>query len=323
MSAIGETTEEMSLDHLVIRLIEMGRGGEAVPAMEAAVQEILARSGGDGGFELEELRAHLLDGGRGDVAQWIDEAVEYLARNGAPATALPAEEPAPAARDLLYWCPAPHAQVDREAGNPDFLVRGLGYRSLSDLRFQVAHAFEGSKEIRTEHYRGIADLVLPGDRVLDVGCGDGTFLELVRSRGARGVGVELDPEKVALCRGLGLEVRHCRAQELSAQGETFDFVAMIQIIEHLSPDDALSVLDSVCRMLSPGGRLFIVTPNFANPFVAHTNFWLDVTHVRPYPEPLLRRMCTALGFPHVQSGTMGEEMDTWCYAFRRPEDAIR
>lgn len=305
---------DLQFDHIVQRLVEMGKGAVAVPVVEASVLALQEQSGDEGGFELEDLLRRLGEDGHADVAAWMAEAIEYLCNHGAPETAAGARG---ALRGGVVWSAAPHVDVLFDGGSR-VTLQMRGYESLDDLRFRVAHAFEGGREVRRLHYAPIANLVHSGERVLDIGCGDGTFLELVRERGARGVGLDLDPLKVAECRAKGLDVRESRVQDMSWDEEPVDFVAMIQIIEHMDTADALSLLDAVWRRLSPSGRVFIVTPNFANPFVAHSNFWLDITHVRPYPEALLRTMCDCLGFPYVQSGTMGDGMDTWCYGFRKP-----
>jgi 2-polyprenyl-3-methyl-5-hydroxy-6-metoxy-1,4-benzoquinol methylase len=198
-----------------------------------------------------------------------------------------------------------------------------GHGGPSELFLKVAHAFEAPREARRESYRPIADLVRSGDRVLDIGCGDGTFLDLARQKGAVGTGVDLDPNCVAACEALGFQAHCVRVQDLSAVAtERFDFVSMIHIIEHVNPGEALEMLEGLFGLLSAAGRIFIVTPNIAHSGV-QTNFWLDITHVRPYPEPLLNSIVATLGFPFFQSGLMSFGTEAWCYAFRRPEHAIR
>jgi 2-polyprenyl-3-methyl-5-hydroxy-6-metoxy-1,4-benzoquinol methylase len=330
MTHTEQPAGELSLDDVIVRLIEMGHGTRAVPVIESAVAELVAR-GDASGFELDDLLAHLATAGEAEVAEWTREAAEYLQQHGVPLTdtglvsgwvngALKPGE----------WSAAPHVQIHADwnaaagAGAsrlPRLFTRKGGRPTLEELHFRLAHAFEGGREVRRSHYQPIAALVQPGEKVLDIGCGDGTFLDLVRDRGAHGIGIELDPAKVAHCRANGLTVLQGRVQDLT-WGES-DFVSMIQIIEHLTPTDALEILDRACQSLSDEGRLFIVTPNFANPFVAHSNFWLDVTHVRPYPPALLTQMAYALGFRHVESGTMGDNMDTWCYAYQNPAHRYR
>jgi 2-polyprenyl-3-methyl-5-hydroxy-6-metoxy-1,4-benzoquinol methylase len=198
-----------------------------------------------------------------------------------------------------------------------------GYTDLEDLSLKVAHAFEAPAALRRSYYQPLAELVGKGDRVLDIGCGDGTFLELARQRGGIGTGLDLDAEKVADCRAKGFEAHCIRVQEIEkVLTGSFDFVSLIHIIEHMPPPDALDILDSVRQSLSESGRILIVTPNIRHPQV-QVNFWLDITHVRPYPQALLTSMMSALGFPYFQSGEVAYGTEVWCYGFRRPEHAAR
>lgn len=186
---------------------------------------------------------------------------------------------------------------------------------------RVAHAHEGSPEERRRRYEPIASLVRPGEMVVDIGCGEGVFLELVRERGATGVGIELDPAKAEIAEAKGFQIHRGYAQDLDWPWDEVDFVSMIHIVEHLPPEDAVAVMARAYHALSETGRMFLLTPNISNP-VVQTNFWLDVTHVRPYPGLLLQTIFDELGCPHHQTGAMTDDLETWCYGFRRTEDRV-
>jgi 2-polyprenyl-3-methyl-5-hydroxy-6-metoxy-1,4-benzoquinol methylase len=297
------TTAELDLDLVMIRLIEMGRGTAAVDVVRDAVLSLVSERGG-AGFEMEDLLAHLRRTGESKVAQWFAEAAGELSGELATDRAL-----------VLGY------QVTPEAPFRPVGAASTGYTDLADLSFQVAHAFEGSSAARAQRYTPLVRTVRSGDRVVDIGCGDGTFLGLAQRRGASGTGVDLDPEKIALCESKGFDVFLGRAQDFDWKARRPDFVSMIHIIEHMTPADALAILDCAVRAMSSSGRLLIVTPNIAHP-VVQTNFWLDVTHIRPYPELLLTTFLATLGFPYFQSGSMADGLETWAYGFRRPEDQL-
>ena len=110
---------------------------------------------------------------------------------------------------------------------------------------------------------------------------------------------------MAELRARGLEVRCGDAAELlaqlAAQGESFDGAAMLHVVEHLQPAAALQALALIQAVLRPGGRLVVATPNVRNHIVWSQVFWLDPTHLRPYPRPLLERMGESAGLRVVAS----------------------
>jgi SAM-dependent methyltransferase len=104
---------------------------------------------------------------------------------------------------------------------------------------------------------------LPDDAaILDVGCGDGFHLELLREYGSPGwrlEGVDLDPRAADAAEARGLVVHRGSIEELDLQADHYDFAILVQTIEHVS--DPAVVLRAIRRVLRPGGRVLVVTDN--------------------------------------------------------------
>ncbi len=101
--------------------------------------------------------------------------------------------------------------------------------------------------------------------VLDVGCGDGFHLDVLREFGPdtyRLVGVDADPRAVARARTRGLDVRSGTLDEAGLEAGSVDLAILIQTIEHVGDPPAL--LGSIRRVLRPDGRLIVVTDNAAS-----------------------------------------------------------
>jgi 2-polyprenyl-3-methyl-5-hydroxy-6-metoxy-1,4-benzoquinol methylase len=151
-----------------------------------------------------------------------------------------------------------------------------------------------------ERFRGSEDYVKAGQqvyvpyfagrtRVLDLGCGRGEFLELVRAAGAAARGIDLSAESVARCRAKGLdaEVADLFAY-LEAQPEaSLEGIFCAQVVEHLPPERLPELIQQAARCLEPGGILAIETPNPECLAIFATHFYLDPTHTRPVPHALL------------------------------------
>lgn len=146
-------------------------------------------------------------------------------------------------------------------------------------------------------------LPLAGD-LLDVGCGAGDFLEFAKGRGLTTTGIDRDPGLVAIALERGLDVFEGDVLDPPIGRDIrFDVVTMEHLVEHFAPAEAAELLAEYARRLRPGGRLVIVTPNYSDWAVASEIFWLDPTHVRPYPGGLLAMMVNDLGMRVIHVST--------------------
>lgn len=99
-------------------------------------------------------------------------------------------------------------------------------------------------------------------RILDVGCGDGFHLRLLRDFGPPGwslEGVDLSEQAVNAARSVGLTVHRGDVSDLALAAGSYDLALLIATIEHV--EDPLGVLIALRRLLRPGGRVVIVTDN--------------------------------------------------------------
>jgi SAM-dependent methyltransferase len=142
--------------------------------------------------------------------------------------------------------------------------------------------------------------------VLEIGCGRGEFLGLLRDAGIPAQGVDIDPGMVKRARGEGFDVVEDDALEFlhadPAPGP-YQGVFCAHFIEHLTPEQVARFLEGVYRVLVPGGRLVAVTPNPSCYAVLSHDFWWDPTHVRFYEVDLVEFLCLQAGFEVESSGT--------------------
>jgi 2-polyprenyl-3-methyl-5-hydroxy-6-metoxy-1,4-benzoquinol methylase len=101
----------------------------------------------------------------------------------------------------------------------------------------------------------------PGGKLLDVGCGSGERLEKMRHLGWTVSGIDFDAEAVRIARGRGLDVSCGTIPGTWFPTETFDAVTMNHVIEHVP--DPIELLKECHRILKPGGKVVLTTPNSA------------------------------------------------------------
>jgi len=134
--------------------------------------------------------------------------------------------------------------------------------------------------------------------VLDIACGRGEWLELLRENGIPAEGVELNHEFATHCKGNGLIVENADLFDFfsRAEGKTYKLITGFHIIEHLSLEQQQEFLEKALERLAPGGAMLLETPNPENTSVGCCDFYLDPTHVRPLPPLLLQFLVHQAGF---------------------------
>lgn len=134
--------------------------------------------------------------------------------------------------------------------------------------------------------------------VLDIGCGRGEWLELLRDHGLLARGIDLNRIFADVCRGYGLDIIEGDAiSVLSAMpAASIGAITSMHLVEHLSFEDMIILLDEANRVLVPGGLIALETPNPENLLVGSHTFYMDPTHRNPIPPEALRWIVEARGF---------------------------
>ena len=161
--------------------------------------------------------------------------------------------------------------------------------------------FRGSPEdirLRVSEY---LPLFLGARDVLDIGCGRGEFLALLREQGIPARGIDINSSMVDVCRQQGLDateadaLSYLRAQPDGSLGGLF----AAQVIEHLEPRYLTELLDAAFDKLRPGAPIVLETINPACWFAFFESYIRDITHVRPIHPDTLTYLLIASGFQHV------------------------
>lgn len=235
-----------------------------------------------------------------ELGKRINVLAEQMAEQLAALHALPRYRPPP--REMQQ-VPAPAAAVaavlaaDASAVDSD----------LDDLYAAFEDEFRGPQaEIRERlrpYLKFVADIGAGSASapVLDLGCGRGEWLGMLRDEGLQASGVDLNGLFVEECEQKGLQVEYTDAltKLRSLPNASLGMVTLFHLAEHLSFRTLVDLFDEVHRVLLPGGGLIVETPNPENAMVAQWAFYMDPTHRNPLPPQMLRWMVQARGF--VQS----------------------
>lgn len=161
--------------------------------------------------------------------------------------------------------------------------------------------FRGSQEEIRGRVERYLKYFRPGQKVLDLGCGRGEWLDLMQEYGIHALGIDGNPSCVEIC----------QVKQLPAiQGDIFDYlesvpnasldgITAIQVIEHFAPVE-LAKLVQLCReKLKIGGRLILETPNPEVLYTMARNFYVDPTHIRPVHPNWLKYLLESNHFANV------------------------
>jgi len=133
---------------------------------------------------------------------------------------------------------------------------------------------------------------------VDLGCGRGEWLEILKQNGFAARGCDVSEEMLKECEKNALEAKKQGAIEFLSELEdsSLALVSAFQLVEHLEFSELCELIKQALRVLKDGGILLLETPNPENLRVATLNFYLDVTHVKPIPPMLLEYLCEFEGF---------------------------
>ena len=185
----------------------------------------------------------------------------------------------------------------------------------------------------TERFRGSEDYVKAGQRsyvpyfascrnVLDIGCGRGEFLELMREAGVSARGIDLGEECVVLCRrkGLEAEVADLFVYLNDLPEAALDGVFCAQVVEHLPPERLPEMIKLCASRLARNGAILIETPNPECLPIFATHFYLDPTHARPVPHALLAFYLEEFGVGNIEVRRLSPAVESMPSVAALPEE---
>lgn len=205
-------------------------------------------------------------------------------------------------RDALHAI-AEDVASQKGLGTPDPAARA---HELDGLHAELLEAFRGSRDDVRERqriYLPILRQIDTGSRpALDLACGRGEWLELLRENGWQAYGVDTNRVLVEQCHARGLAVTQddALAHLRTVPTDSLAVVTAFHLAEHLGFAALVELIDEALRALCPGGVLIVETPDPHNLRVAAYTFYCDPTHRHPLPSPLLKFIVESRGLRDVR-----------------------
>jgi len=174
------------------------------------------------------------------------------------------------------------------------LITGIDY-------FQLERHFRGTEaEIRSRQGFYVP-FFARRHSVLDIACGRGEFLELMREAQVNARGVDIDADMIGQCLEKGLSVVQADIFSYleTVPNGSLDGIFCAQFVEHLQPDAYVRLVSQCADKLAPAGVLVVETQNPECLAIFSRTFLLDPTHVRPIPPALLRVLFAEAGLERL------------------------
>jgi SAM-dependent methyltransferase len=182
---------------------------------------------------------------------------------------------------------------------------GLNEEGLDELYAAFEDQFRGEREEiknRLRVYLPVLERANVTQDLLDIGCGRGEWLELLRETGRQGLGIDHNPVFITRCQRLDLNVvqRDAIAYLSDLPAASLNAITSFHLVEHLPFKLLMQMLDEMVRVLRPGSPLILETPNPENFMVGSHTFYTDPTHRNPIPSATLQFLLESRGLTNIE-----------------------
>lgn len=278
---------EIRLDHAEGRLDGLGHlAGDVAQVWESIAQLERAHEAHSARFDTEYEKTKAGDAALARSLSDITRRLDLLLLNR---DRLPRPETAPATPSAL-----PHSE---------------GFDVFRDSFYhRLENRYRGSFEEISNRLRIYlpdveAAVIRAGDKpVMDIGCGRGEWLGLLKQAGIEAFGIDTNAVQIEAARELGLDVRLGDAVAALAgmEDNSLSVLTAHHVVEHLPFDTVAWITREAMRVLAPGGLLLFETPHTRNVLVGATTFHTDPTHLKPMPEQVLGVLFETAGYHPVE-----------------------
>jgi SAM-dependent methyltransferase len=175
-------------------------------------------------------------------------------------------------------------------------------QQLNEFYMALEDRFRGERSDIYDRLLVYLPLIDPGSLAIDLGCGRGEWLSLLRDNHIQAIGIDSSERMVKTCENLKFKVLQTDilAYMATLANDSVGTVTGFHVVEHLPFDTVIQVFSETLRVLKPGGVAIFETPNPENVLVGSCNFYIDPTHRNPLPSTMVQFLAMEVGFVNTQ-----------------------
>jgi len=177
------------------------------------------------------------------------------------------------------------------------------YTPLEDWQYAgFENRFRGYEEEVKKQQASYLSYFPKGGKVLDLGCGRGEFMELLREYGIEPLGIDINEQMIDTCLDKGLNCQKGDILEKLAELKDVSLSGIFssQVIEHLPPAYLRRLVGLCYRKLAPSGTIVLETINPTSVFALVQIYYLDISHEKPIHPQALKFLLETTGFSDVE-----------------------
>ena len=203
-----------------------------------------------------------------------------------------------------------------QCGNCSFVFssRIPNEKELVDFygQYPIAESLSAITKKRYDEWLAEFEPYRKTNNILDVGCGDGYFLQSARDKGWNVYGTEFTTRQVENCKAKGISMHQGVLDVANYEPEFFDVIVSIEVIEHINnPNTELQKFNTLCRK---GGAVYVTTPNFN---ALSRNYLKGTWNILAYPEHLSYYTKKTLCFAFQRNGFKVENFQSTGISIKR------